>query len=99
MKHSHNVVLVARDESSLRDLQSQYPHQTRVLAGDMADFSLAQEAMDLTIKEFGQLDGLIINHGMLPPVTSIEFSEIEAWKHHFDVNFFSAVAVVGTRPY
>ena len=62
----------------------------------MADFSLAQEAVDLTMKEFGQLDGLIINHGMLPPVSKIADSDVGAWKKSFDVNFFSAVAFVRT---
>ena len=70
-----------------------------MLAGDCANFSLAREALDLTLKEFGQLDGLVINHGMLPPVTSVEMSEIEAWKHNFDVNFFSAVAFVSAYLY
>lgn len=65
----------------------------------MANFSLAQEALNVAIKEFGQLDGLVINHGMLPPVTNIEMSEIEAWKHNFDVNFFSAVAMVSIKSF
>ena len=99
MTNSHNVVIVARDEASLKNLQSQYPNQTQVLAGDMANFSLAQEALNVAIKEFGQLDGLVINHGMLPPVTNIGVSEMEAWKHNFDINFFSAVAMVSIKSF
>lgn len=60
----------------------------------MTDFSLADKAAELTIKEFGQIDGVVINHGMLLPVTRIVDSKLEEWKHHFDVNFLSAVAFV-----
>lgn len=82
----------------MKELQSQYPHQTQVLAGDMANFQLGQEALDLALREFGKLDGLVINHGTLPPVTSIAISELEDWKHNFDVNFFGAIPLVSTCP-
>ncbi|MCJ1425951.1 hypothetical protein MMC29_003852 [Sticta canariensis] len=90
--HFHNVVILARGKEALEELQSEYPKQVRTVAGDMADFSLAQTAVELTIKEFGQIDGLVINHGSLPPVTTVGNCDIEAWKQNFNVNFFSAVA-------
>ena len=64
--------------------------------GDVTDSSLGPKALELTLQEFGHLDGIVINHGMLPPVTRVGDSEIEAWKHNFDVNFFSAVSFVRT---
>jgi NAD(P)-dependent dehydrogenase (short-subunit alcohol dehydrogenase family) len=94
LKSSHNVTILARGEAPLRELQSQYPKQVQFIAGDLSDFSLAQTAVDLTVKEFGQLDGLVINHGILPPVAQIGESEIDGWKHNFDINFFSAIAFV-----
>ena len=94
LRVSHNVTVIARSEAPLRELQTRYPHQVKVLAGDLSDFSLAQKAVDLTVKEFGRLDGLVINHGILSPVTQVGDSDVEAWKHHFDVNFFSGVAFV-----
>lgn len=93
---NHNVVAVARSEKPLEQLRSQYPKQVRTLVGDMADFSLAKKAVDLAISEFGQVDGLVINHGMLAPATLIADSVVDDWKHHFDVNFFSAVVLVST---
>lgn len=95
--HSHNVVILARGKEALEKLQSEYPRQVRVVAGDMADFSLAQTAVEVTMKEFGQIHGLIINHGVLPPVTTIGNCDIEAWKENFNVNFFSAVAFVSAK--
>lgn len=89
------MVVVARTKAPLEELQARYPKQVRTLTGDMADFSLAKKIADLTIKEFGQIDGLVVNHGLLPPVSDVAESDLESWKKHFDVNFFSAIALVG----
>lgn len=96
LKESHNVTIIARSEVPLIELQTRYPQQVQVLAGDLSNFSLAQKAVDLTVREFGRLDGLVISHGILPPVTHVGDCDVEAWKHHFDVNFFSGVAFVGS---
>ena len=96
LKKSHNVVLIARTEQPLQELRTKYPDQVLVLAGDLADRSLAEEAVDGAVNKFKALDGLIINHGMMEPVTKIENSDIADWKKLFDVNFFSAVAFVST---
>lgn len=66
----------------------------RFVAGDLADLSLGQKAVDLAIKEYGQLDGVVVNHGIIEPVTRVGDSEVEEWRKNFDVNFFSAVAIV-----
>ena len=68
-----------------------------MLAGNLGDLSLAQEAVEKTLEVFGSLEGLILNHGMMDPVTKIETSDVEKWKDLFDVNFFSAVAFVSTE--
>ena len=88
-------MILARSEKPLLELQAQHPKQVRALVGDMANFDLAVEAVELTKREFGEIDGLIINHGTLTPVTQVVDSNPENWKHNFDVNFFSAVALVG----
>lgn len=63
----------------------------------MSNLSLAQKAVDLTMQEFGRMDGIVINHGVLTPVSPVADCSIEAWKHNFDVNFFSAVAFVSVH--
>lgn len=94
LQNSHNVVLIARTEQPLEELRKRYPEQVFVLVGDLGDLSLAQKAVQGALEAFGKLDGLIINHGMMDPVTRIETSDIEGWRKLFDVNFFSAVAFV-----
>ncbi|MCJ1481153.1 hypothetical protein MMC06_001309 [Schaereria dolodes] len=62
------------------------------MIGDLADFSLAKKTAELTMKEFGQINGLIVNHGIVTPISRVEESEAEVWRKTFDINFFSAVA-------
>lgn len=93
LKASHKVVVVARSEGPLKELDSQYPGQVGVLSGDLADFSLGQKAIDLAQSKFNQLDGVIVNHGVLDPVQRIANATAEAWRSAFDVNLFSAVAM------
>jgi len=66
------------------------------VTGDMADFSIAKRAAELATSEFGQIDGLVINHGLLSPVTRIANSKVEEWKKSFDINFFSAIELVSS---
>ena len=94
LQKSHNVVVVARSKDALEKLREKYPQVVRIVAGDLADLSLAQKAVDLAAKEFGRLDGLIVNHGVIEPVAKIRDCKPEDWKRAFDVNLFSAVAFV-----
>lgn len=51
--------------------------------------------MDFAIKAFGKLDSLIINHGVLKPMATIANASMDEWKYAYDVNLFSALALVG----
>lgn len=93
LKQSHNVVVVARSEAPLRELEKQYGKQVAVLAGDLSDFSLGQKAIDSAKQHFQGLDGLIVNHGILDPVKRVTNSSAEEWRSAFDTNFFSAIAI------
>ncbi|KAI9374427.1 short-chain dehydrogenase [Aspergillus egyptiacus] len=91
---SHNVVVIARSIAPLQKLKDQYGAQVEVLNGDLADFSLGQKAVDLALKAFGRLDGLVLNHGTLGQVANVAEADPEQWKQGFDVNFISLVAFV-----
>ncbi|KAF7158758.1 hypothetical protein CNMCM5623_003922 [Aspergillus felis] len=91
---SHNVVVIARSVEPLQKLKEQYNKQVEVLNGDLADFSLGQKAVDLAIKSFGRLDGLVLNHGILGQVGKIDKADPEQWKLGFDVNFISFLAFI-----
>lgn len=91
---SHNVVVVARSVEPLQKLKEQYSKQVAVLNGDLSDFSLAQQAVDTAIKTFGQLDGMVLNHGLLGQIGKIADADPQQWKEGFGINFISLVAFV-----
>lgn len=91
---SHNVVLLARSAEPLEKLKERSPDRVSICSGDLADFSLAHQAIGMVKKDFGHLDGLILNHGTLEPATRIADSDPEEWRKCFDVNFLSLVGFV-----
>ncbi|KAL8889795.1 MAG: hypothetical protein Q9215_002983 [Flavoplaca cf. flavocitrina] len=94
ISESHNVVLLARTAGPLETLKAKSPAQVSVCAGDLAEYPIAEKSVAIANKDFGQLDGLILNHGILAPATRIADSSPEEWRHCFDVNFFSLIAFV-----
>lgn len=93
LRQSHRLVVVARSEQPLRELEKQYAGQVAVIAGDLSDFSLGPKAVDLATSYWKRLDGLIVNHGVLDPVKRLSDSSAEEWRTAYDVNFFSAIAM------
>jgi len=95
---SHSLILLARSESPLHDLESQYgPSRIAVIPGDLSTnaLTLASQAIEIARKRFdNRLDGLIINHGVLAPVTRIADAELHAWREAWETNFFSYLALV-----
>lgn len=87
-------MVLGRDERALRQIESRAPLQVKVLAGDLSNFSLGQEAVDLASSAFGRVDGLIVNHGTLGDVNRIANCDLESFRKTFDINFISAVACV-----
>jgi len=87
-------VVVARSAEPLQKLKEKYTKQVEVVNGDLADFSLAQKAVDAAVSTFGGLDGMVLNHGILGQVGKIEIGNTDEWRQAFDVNFFSLLAFV-----
>ncbi|KAG9584766.1 NAD(P)-binding protein, partial [Aureobasidium melanogenum] len=94
LKQSCRVVTVARSREPMDKLSKQYPGQVEVLAGDLSDLSLGQKAADLAKSKWQRLDSIIVNHGILDPVKRVANVEAEEWRQLFDVNVFSAIALV-----
>ena len=92
-------MILARSKEPLDKLSASHAKQVRALAGDLNDFSLAQKAVDIAIKDFGQLNGLVVNHGAMFGVRRLADCDINEWRKMFDINFFSAVAFVSLPCY
>ncbi|POS87235.1 hypothetical protein EPUL_001461, partial [Erysiphe pulchra] len=90
----NRVLCIARTQEPLDILQKEFPGQVAVLKGDLRDFELGAQAVAKTLQEFNSIDGLIINHGSLSPIKRLADSDPTEWRSAFEVNFFSAVAMI-----
>lgn len=50
--------------------------------------------IEAAVKAFGKVDGIVINHGVLTPLSKIADINIEEWQQSYDINVTSAVALV-----
>lgn len=66
------------------------------LTAPRTDAPAVDQAISTTLKMYGHIDGLILNAATLEPMGKIASRDIplDAWKHHFDVNFFSLVTAL-----
>ncbi|KAI9669637.1 MAG: hypothetical protein M1831_007333 [Alyxoria varia] len=91
------VLAVARSLEPLKKLQEEYGEdRVQVHAGDLtnADAGTTRAMINLAVEKWGKLDALVLNHGAVEPVERIENLEMTEWKEAFDVNFFSALALI-----
>lgn len=57
---------------------------------------VAPKIIQTSLHAFGKIDGLVINHGVIAPLTKISESSAEEWRRAYDINVFSAVALVSS---
>lgn len=93
LNQSSKVILVARSEQPLRELEKQYRSQVEVVVGDFADLTLGKRAVDVALDKWQRLDSVIINHGVLDPVQRFANSNVDDIRKAFDMNYFSAIAL------
>jgi NAD(P)-dependent dehydrogenase (short-subunit alcohol dehydrogenase family) len=94
---SAKVVSISRSLTpELEALAKSHRDRLRLVLASVTDQAGVSKAVADTLSEFGQLDGLILNAGTLDPLGRIENESIslDAWKTHFDVNFFSLIGIV-----
>lgn len=64
------------------------------MAGDLGNLATARAVAEKAVSAFGRIDSLIINHGVLDPVSKVADANMEEWKTSFDIGFFGVVALV-----
>lgn len=81
----------------MEQLKQSHPGRVDYLAVDMAANDASAKIKEALAGAFGgkgKLDGLVLNHGVLDPVSKVEDANVEEWKEGFMINFFSGVALV-----
>lgn len=96
LSSSANVIAIARDCTSLNSLVSAYPGSLKYVAGDVCDPSTMQVALQIALEQYGRLDSVVFNAGILEPVLKVADADLGSWRQLFEVNFFSIVAGLQT---
>lgn len=98
------VVAVARKSNdALVALAADHQDTLVVILGDIVDEKTSREAVTAGLEQFGHLDGIVLNAGVLEPTGTIASIPVESsdgsistdsWKALFDVNFFSLIHTI-----
>lgn len=87
-----NVVAVARRKERLDELAAELkdaPGKIAVYAGDVGDRATCEGMIDLAVKEFGRLDVLVNNAGIMDDNTAIGDMSDEMMERMFKVNTYA----------
>jgi len=91
------VVALSRTRSpELEALQQTHSDSLTCVNCDVTDTPAVADAINSVIESYGRIDGLVLNAGQLDPLGRIAdpSTSVDAWKTHFDVNFFSLIPIV-----
>ena len=83
------VVAFARNEESLRALETAYPGRVTAVCGDVTQQEDLERLLKTTLETVGTIDILVPNAG-IARVASFEDSTADAFAAQFSVNFFGA---------
>lgn len=86
--HGANVVLMARSEDKLQELQKAITDnggKAIVATGDVTSKEDFDKSVAAAVKEYGKVDGLINNAGLMP-LSFVEKLKTDEWMQMVDVN-------------
>ncbi|MBB3994325.1 NAD(P)-dependent dehydrogenase (short-subunit alcohol dehydrogenase family) [Sulfitobacter undariae] len=81
-----NVVLLARSQDDIAALAGEIGERAIAIPCNVARYSEMAAAVAITVKEFGGLDVLINNAGVVDPISNLEGADPDAWGQLIDIN-------------
>ena len=81
-----NVVLAARGKGEIETIAGEIGDAARWITCDVSRYGDVKAAVDLAVAEFGGLDILIGNAGVIEPVSHLATSDPEEWGKVIDIN-------------
>ncbi len=80
------VALLARSEADIAALAGELGDKAMAITCDVADANSVGAAVAKTVDQFGGLDIVVNNAGVIDPVARIEASDPDAWGKAVDIN-------------
>lgn len=81
-----NVVLTARSLDQVQALADKIGDTARAMACDVADYDQVKASIDFAIAEFGSIDVVVNNAGLLEPIHRLTDFDPADWDKVIDVN-------------
>jgi NAD(P)-dependent dehydrogenase (short-subunit alcohol dehydrogenase family) len=81
-----NVALLARSGEAIAQIAGEIGSKALAIPCDVSRYWEVSASMDAVRREFGGLDVLINNAGVIDPIGPLADSDPEAWGHSIDVN-------------
>lgn len=81
-----NVVLAARDAGAVGRIAAEIGAQAVGVGCDVTDMAQVQAAVDLAVAQFGRLDVLIGNAGVIEPIARLDAADADDWGRAIDIN-------------
>ncbi|KAJ1928075.1 hypothetical protein IWQ60_002387 [Tieghemiomyces parasiticus] len=98
-----HVLGTARSEESLVRLQREWQEsrpatdadqpEFTFIAGDITKSATGDLLVAAALKQFGRIDAVIHNAGIIEPVAKLADADLDAWRTLFDVNLFSIIGL------
>lgn len=82
------VIAVDIQTRRLETFNEQHGLRLRIVNGDVSKRETSEEAVQAAVNQTGHLDALILNAGILGPISPISDGDVDEWKRLFAVNFF-----------
>lgn len=79
---------------NLKPFHKDHPDRLELITGDVSERLTSERAVNLAVQKAGKIDTLILNAGIAQPIGPINSTDIQDWKHNFDVNFFAMLHTV-----
>jgi NAD(P)-dependent dehydrogenase (short-subunit alcohol dehydrogenase family) len=87
------VTLVARSEENLRQVAGDVRRlggSPQVVAADVSDVDACRLAVQTTLEDFGRIDALVNNAGVVQPLAPVAETNPEDWRRNIEVNLFAS---------
>lgn len=81
-----NVVLAARNADAITAIAAEIGPNARAMACDVASYGDVKAVVDLAMREFGGVDVLVNNAGVIEPIARLDECDPDEWDKVIDVN-------------